>query len=60
MTNMNEETFLQDFVVILKRTLENYYKILNKCFHATTWTVFTKELMSLVRSVWPLSVAQTE
>ena len=40
LTNIsNEETFLQDFVVILKRTLQNYYKILKKCFLCTAWTV---------------------
>ena len=28
----NKEIFLQDFLVILKRSLQNYYKILKKCF----------------------------
>ena len=30
-----QETFLQDFIIILKRTLQNYYKILKKCFLST-------------------------
>ena len=39
----NEKTFLRDFLVILKRVLQNYQKILKKCFlgtgTSTTWTV---------------------
>ena len=36
-TNIStERTFLQDFLVILKRSLQNYQKILKKCFLGTT------------------------
>ena len=39
-TNISdEETFIRDFLVILKRTLQNYKKISKKCFLITTWTV---------------------
>ena len=31
-SDSTEETFLQDFSVILKRMLRNYGKILKKCF----------------------------
>ena len=37
--NICNEIFLQDFVVILKRPLQYYYKILKKCFLCTTWTM---------------------
>ena len=30
---------ITDFQVILKRTLQNYLKILKKCFLGTTWKV---------------------
>ena len=33
-TISNEETFLQDFLLILKHSLQNYLKILKKCFFA--------------------------
>ena len=34
--NTNEETRLQDFIVILKRMLQNYYKILKTCILVTS------------------------
>ena len=34
-TISNEVTFIQDFIVILKRPLQNYYKILKECFLVT-------------------------
>ena len=37
----NDETFLQDFVVILKRTLQIYYTISKTCFLSTTWIVMS-------------------
>ena len=41
-TNMsNEETLLEDFLVILKQTLQNYLKIFKKCFLGTTWIVMS-------------------
>ena len=37
LTNLsNEDIFLLDFAVILKRPLQNYYRILKKCFLSTT------------------------
>ena len=40
LTNIsNEEIFFQDFPVILKFRLQNYKKIMKKCFFCTTWTV---------------------
>ena len=38
-TMSDEETFLCDFQVILKRLIQNYLKISKKCFFSTTWTV---------------------
>ena len=35
----NEETFLQDFLKILKQTLHNFCKILKKCFLGTIWKI---------------------
>ena len=61
-----EETFLQDFVVILKRPLQNYYKILKKCFFVTfisEWVITIQVLLwksplskGLISEycVWPL------
>ena len=37
--NSNKETFLHDFLVILKHSLQNYQNILKKCFLGTTSTV---------------------
>ena len=38
-TISNEETFLQDFHVILKRLLQNYLKILKRCTLGITFKV---------------------
>ena len=61
----NEETFLQDFVVILKRMLQNYNKILMKRFlknHVdcdvikrfkyviTHWCVTRRERVNILKS----------
>ena len=40
-TKQREETTLQDFPVILKRTLQNYRKILKECFFGTDSDVFS-------------------
>ena len=39
MGHIDEETLVRDFLLILKRPLQNYWKIWNKCFLSTTWTV---------------------
>ena len=39
-TNISDkETCLQDFVVILKRSLQNYYKILKTSVLDISWTI---------------------
>ena len=39
-----EETFLQDFQVILKHPLQNYQKILKKLFLGATWAVLLVQI----------------
>ena len=38
---INQETFPKDFIVILKRSLQNYYKILRKCLPCFIVTLFS-------------------
>ena len=54
-TISNKETFLRDFLVILKRTLQ---KITKKCFLGTTWTVMLAACSNLLPHTGVLSVAE--
>ena len=53
-----KELFLQDFLVILKHSLQNYKNILKKWFPGTTWTVILSAVSNVEPHAGVLSVAK--
>ena len=45
----NEETCFQDFIVILKLSLQNNYKILKRCFFSITYMIYTLQISNQTR-----------
>ena len=43
-TEKQTQTFLKDYLEILKRSLQNFYIIFKKCFLGTTYIVIIKHV----------------
>ena len=54
----NNQTYLQDFIVILKRTLQNYYKILKICSIDSLYIVMYRTFSNtqLKNGVLPIAI----